>query len=184
VTKPSKFFGQRNCGYCSGGPDLVPYRLRSQAGLNYPYIFPGTKLDPEKLSNISITGFTTMNNAAYPGAWHDFVFLYTDNVTKITGNHSFKVGVSVERSGMDDQIQLSFAQAPATTNQNGSFRFNDATRRCSTSPTPSAWSARRSLQRGSVDRRRSLSHVPWKVAKAPKGARSVLNAFTGWSGLR
>lgn len=127
-TKPSKFFGQRNCGYCSGGPDLVPYRLRSQAGLNYPYIFPGTKLDPEKLSNVSMVGFGTINNAAYPGSWHDFVFLYTDNVTKISGNHSFKVGVSVERSGMDDQIQLSFAQAPATTNQNGSFRFTDAAR--------------------------------------------------------
>ena len=127
-TKPSKFFGQRNCDYCSGGPDLVPYRLRSQTGLDYPYIFPGTKLDPEKISNVSMQGFTAINNAAYPGSWHDFVFLYTDNVTKIAGNHSVKVGLSVERSGMDDQIQLSFAQAPATTNQNGSFRFNDTTR--------------------------------------------------------
>ena len=122
-TKPSKFLGQRNCDYCSGGVDLVPYRLRSQVGLNYPYLFPGTKLDPEKLSNISMDTFTTINNNAYPGAWHDFVFLYTDNVTKIAGNHSFKAGFSVERSGMDDQIQLSFAQAPATVNQNGSFRF-------------------------------------------------------------
>ena len=49
-------------------------------------------------------------------------------MTKITGNHTFKGGVSVERSGMKDQIQLSAASAPATTNQNGSFRFTDATR--------------------------------------------------------
>ena len=51
------------------------------------------------------------------------MFLWADNVTKITGNHTFKAGLSVERSGMNDRIQLSFAQAPATTNQNGSFRF-------------------------------------------------------------
>ena len=56
------------------------------------------------------------------------MFLWSDSVTKITGNHTFKAGVSVERSGMKDQIQLSSAQAPATTNQNGSFRFIDATR--------------------------------------------------------
>jgi hypothetical protein len=137
-TKPSKFFGQRNCDYCSGGTDLVPYPLRSQVGLNYPYLFPGTKLDPEKLSNVSITGFTGINNAAYPGSWHDFVFLYTDNVTKIAGNHSFKLGASIERSGMDDQIQLSFAQAPATTNQNGSFRFTDTGRTGTANPTVAA----------------------------------------------
>ena len=72
-----------------------------------------------------MTGFSAINNAAYPGAWNDFVFLWADNVTKITGNHTFKAGISIERSGMNDQIQLSFAQAPATTNQNGSFRFTD-----------------------------------------------------------
>jgi hypothetical protein len=72
-----------------------------------------------------MTGFTAINTAAYPGSWNDFVFLWADNVTKITGNHAFKAGISIERSGMNDRIQLSFAQAPATTNQNGSFRFTD-----------------------------------------------------------
>ena len=52
------------------------------------------------------------------------MFLWADNVTKITGNHAFKAGISIERSGMNDRIQLSFAQAPATTNQNGSFRLH------------------------------------------------------------
>ena len=54
------------------------------------------------------------------------MFLWTDNVTKVTGNHTVKAGMSIERSGMNDRIQLSFATAPATTNQNGSFRFFDA----------------------------------------------------------
>ena len=124
-TKPAKFFGQRNCDYCPGGTGLVPYPLASQVGIAYPHLFPGTKLDPEKIPNVSLQGFSGINNAAYPGSWHDFVFVWSDNVTKLTGNHTFKAGVSVERSGMDDQIQLSFAQAPATTNQNGAFRFFD-----------------------------------------------------------
>jgi hypothetical protein len=124
-TSPSKYFGQRNCDYCPGGTDALLYPTQSQVGINYPYLFPGTKLDPDKIPNVSLQGFTAVNNAAYPGSWNDFVFLWTDNVTKITGNHAFKAGVSIERSGMNDQIQLSFAQAPATTNQNGSFRFFD-----------------------------------------------------------
>jgi hypothetical protein len=124
-TSPSKYFGQRNCDYCPGGTTAFLYPTQSEVGINYPYLFPGTKLDPEKIPNVSLQGFTAINNAAYPGAWNDFVFLWADNVTKITGNHTFKAGVSIERSGMNDRIQLSFAQAPATTNQNGSFRFFD-----------------------------------------------------------
>jgi hypothetical protein len=124
-TSPSKYFGQRNCDYCPGGTTALLYPRQSDVGINYPYLFPGTKLDPDKIPNISLQGFTAINNAAYPGSWNDFVFLWADHVTKITGNHAFKVGISIERSGMNDRIQLSFAQAPATTNQNGSFRFFD-----------------------------------------------------------
>jgi hypothetical protein len=125
-TKPARFFGQRNCGYCPGGTGIVPYPTRSQIGLNYPFMFPGTKLDPDKLSNLSILNFSTLTLNQYPGYWYDFVFVWADSVTKIHGNHTFKTGVSVERSGMKDQIQLSSASAPATTNQNGSFRFTDS----------------------------------------------------------
>ena len=127
-TKPSRFFGQRLCDYCPGGTDSVPYPTRSSIGLNYPFLFPGTKLDPDKLSNLAIQSFSTLTLNQYPGYWYDFVFLWSDSVTKIHGNHTFKAGVSVERSGMKDQIQLSAASAPSTTNQNGSFRFTDTTR--------------------------------------------------------
>lgn len=131
-TSPSKYFGQRNCDYCPGGTEALLYPRNQDVGLSYPYLFPGTKLDPDKISNVSLDGFTAINNAAYPGSWNDFVFLWADNVTKVTGNHVFKAGMSIERSGMNDRIQLSFAQAPATTNQNGSFRFFNATRPDST----------------------------------------------------
>ena len=125
TTSPSKYFGQRNCDYCPGGTTAFLYPTQSDVGLNYQYLFPGTKLDPDKIPNISLQGFTAINNAAYPGSWNDFVFLWADNVTKVAGNHAFKAGVSIERSGMNDRIQLSFATAPATVNQNGSFRFFD-----------------------------------------------------------
>ena len=124
-TSPSKYFGQRNCDYCPGGTEALLYPRARDVGINYPHLFPGTKLDPDKIPNVSLQGFTAINNAAYPGSWNDFVFLWTDNVTKSAGNHTFKAGVSIERSGMNDRIQLSFAQAPATTNQNGAFRFFD-----------------------------------------------------------
>lgn len=124
-TSPAKFFGQRDCDYCPGGTDGLRYPTTRSVGITYPHLFPGTKLDPDKIPNVSLQGFTAINNAAYPGSWNDFVFLWTDNVTKIAGNHTVKAGISVERSGMNDRIQLSFAQAPATTNQNGSFRFFD-----------------------------------------------------------
>ena len=106
----------------------MPYPTRSSIGLNYPFLFPDTKLDPDKLSNLAIQSFSTLTLNQYPGYWYDFVFLWSDSVTKIKGNHTLKGGVSVERSGMKDQIQLSAAAAPATTNQNGSFRFTDGTR--------------------------------------------------------
>ena len=124
-TNPSRFFGQRNCHYCPGGPELVPYPTRGSIGLNYPFMFPDTKLDPDKLSNLTVQSFSTLTLNQYPGFWYDFVFVWSDSVTKVHGNHSFKAGMSVERSGMKDQIQLSAASAPSTTNQNGSFRFFD-----------------------------------------------------------
>jgi hypothetical protein len=124
-TYPSRFLGQRTCDYCPGGADAFLYPQASALGINYPQLFPGTKLDPEKLPDVVLQGFTTIDNGAYPGSWNDFVFLWADNVTKIRGNHTFKSGISIERSGMNDKIQLTFAAAPATRNQNGQFRFLD-----------------------------------------------------------
>ena len=77
---------------------------------------------------MALAGFTAIDTGPYPGYANDFVFLWTDTMTKIKGNHTFKGGVTIERSGQNDQIQLTFASAPATTNQNGAFAFNDASR--------------------------------------------------------
>src|SRR5262249_25693211 len=57
--------------------------------------------------------------------WAGFVYAWSDNVTKIIRNHTLKAGVFIERSGQNDHIQFTTASAPATINENGSFRFLD-----------------------------------------------------------
>jgi hypothetical protein len=104
------------------------YAVRSQTGLTYPFLFPGTKLDPEKISNVAVQGLTAIATSQYPGASGDFVGTLTDNMTKITGSHTFKWGFTVERSGMKDQTQFTTAPLPGTPNQNGAFRFMDTGR--------------------------------------------------------
>ncbi len=127
-TSPGRFYGELTCppGKCVKNNDRYP--VRSTSGLTYPLLFPGTKLDPEKMPSIAIQGVssagTTLNN--YPGEWNDFVYVLGNNMTKIVKNHTLKWGITIEKSGMNDQIQFSFANAPATTNQNGSFRFFDS----------------------------------------------------------
>lgn len=99
---------------------------RSTYGLNFPFLFPGTKLFPEKIPNTSITGFSGFDLSPYPGSWAGFVYSWANNTTKIINNHTVKFGVVIERSGQNDFIQHTTASAPATYNQNGSFRFLDS----------------------------------------------------------
>ena len=101
---------------------------RSTFGINYPLIYPGTKIDPEKMPSITVNGLTTIDLGPYPGSWAGFVYAWSNNLTKIHGNHTFKFGVFIERSGQNDHIQFTTASAPATINENGSFRFLDTGR--------------------------------------------------------
>jgi carboxypeptidase family protein len=99
---------------------------RATYGLTYPYLFPGTKLAPGKIPTIRITGLSTLDADAYPGAWAGFVYTWSDNLTKVIGNHTTKFGFVVEHSGQDDNIQFTTASQGATNNQNGEVRFLDA----------------------------------------------------------
>ena len=106
-------------------PSCGAYCQRGTYGLNYPYLFPGTKLFGQKIPTLTVTGLTTIDTGPYPGSWSGFVYDLTDNVTKIWGNHAIKFGGTLERSGQNDLIQLTTASAPQTNNQNGAFRFLD-----------------------------------------------------------
>lgn len=99
--------------------------LRSQYGLNYPFLFPGTKLAPEKAPSIRIQGLTTLDAGPYPGSWAGFVYGWTNATTRIVGNHTVKWGAYLEYSGQNDYIQGTTAGPGTTVNQNGDFTFND-----------------------------------------------------------
>lgn len=98
---------------------------RSTYGINFPFIYPGTKWFPGKIPSITLTGFTTIDNGPYPGTWSGSVYSLANNTTKILGNHTLKFGAVVERGGQNDHIQFTTASAPATINENGAFRFLD-----------------------------------------------------------
>jgi hypothetical protein len=110
-------------GYIYLNPNCGPQCDRSTYGIDYPFIFPGTKWFPGKLPSLAITGLTTIDNGPYPGTWSGFVYSLANNTTKIIGNHTLKAGIAIEHSGQNDHIQFTTASAPATTNENGSFRF-------------------------------------------------------------
>jgi hypothetical protein len=99
---------------------------RATYGLNFPFLFPGTKLADGKIPTIRITGLSTLDGGPYPGAWAGFVYAWSDNVTKVIGNHTTKFGVMIEHSGQDDSIQFTSASQGTTNNQNGEARFLDA----------------------------------------------------------
>lgn len=112
-------------GSIYANPGCGAFCDRTTYGINYPFIYPGTKWFPGKLPSMTVTGLTTVDNGPYPGTWSGFVYSWADNVTKILGNHTLKAGVVLEHSGQNDHIQFTTASAPATVNENGSFRFLD-----------------------------------------------------------
>lgn len=112
-------------GSIYANPACGPRCDRSTYGINYPFIYPGTKWFPGKLPSLTVTGLTTVDNGPYPGTWSGFVYSIANNTTKIIGNHTLKFGIVIEHSGQNDHIQFTTASAPATINENGSFRFLD-----------------------------------------------------------
>ena len=102
--------------------NLVDYAVsanRNLYGINYPYFFPGTKAYNDKIPSVTIELLTAMNGLVYPSKSAGPIYKASDNLTKIHGNHTFKVGFSFEHSGENN-----YDQAPG--NQNGNFTFTAA----------------------------------------------------------
>ncbi len=102
---------------------------RTQYGINYPFIFPDAQKDtPNKIPTINIANFTTVDGGPYPAHGGGPIFNFTDNLTKVIGNHTLVFGGTWERSGENnhDQISVSSTTPGATNNQSGQFRFLDS----------------------------------------------------------
>lgn len=104
---------------------------RTLYGINYPYLFPASdKQTPEKIPTIEINdgNFTTVDGGPYPSHSGGPIFNFTDNFTKVFGNHTMVLGFVWEYSGENDndQISVSSTTPGATNNQNGQFIFTDS----------------------------------------------------------
>jgi hypothetical protein len=99
---------------------------RTKYGINYPYLFPEGKMVPNRIPTVVISGFSDLNGGPYPSHSSGPIYDYSDNFTKVAGNHTFKAGVLFEHSGENDFDQINVAGVPGgTNNQNGRFAFTD-----------------------------------------------------------
>lgn len=99
---------------------------RSIYGINYPYLFSDPKEIQDKIPTISIPNVGGIDGGPYPASSSGPIYQFSNNFTKIAGNHTFKMGVYFERSGQNDFDQINVSGVPGgTNNQNGRFVFDD-----------------------------------------------------------
>lgn len=102
---------------------------RTKYGINYPFLYPGTKDLPNKIPTVQFltsSNITTMDGSTYPSHSQGEIYDFADTFTHILGSHILKVGALFERSGEndDDQIAFSASNSGQTNNQNGQFDFS------------------------------------------------------------
>ncbi len=110
------------------GPE-GPY-ARSAYGFNYPYLFPNGKDIADKIPSTAWPNspFLTLNGSPYPSHSAGPIEQFSDNVTHIWQQHTFKFGYYFEKSGENDDDQIVIGSTPGgTNNQAGQFSFADAT---------------------------------------------------------
>ncbi len=106
-----------------------PAYSRATYGVNYPFLFPGTKDLPNKIPTVSFlttSSITTMDGSTYPSHSQGEIFDYADTFTRLIGNHTLRAGALFERSGENDRDQIAFSASASgqTNNQNGQFDFS------------------------------------------------------------
>lgn len=98
---------------------------RDQYGVNYPYIFPGKEIE-NKIPTVTVSNFSTVDGGPYPSRSTGPIFTLSNNLTKVSGQHTIKGGVFVEYSGENDFDQINVQPVPGgTNNQNGRFDFTN-----------------------------------------------------------
>ena len=131
-TLSPRFINEANFGFSRDRVYIEVFRetdvfQRSKYGISYPYIFPDSKLIPDKIPTISVAGLTEVDGGPYPAFSQGPIWTFSDNLTHIRGRHSLKAGVFVEYSGEDDMDQINVQAQPGdTNNQNGRFEFTDS----------------------------------------------------------
>jgi len=102
----------------------TPQFDRTKYGINYPYVYPGTKDRANKLPAVVIPGFSGYTGTPYPSMSTGPIYVASINLTKIISNHTAKFGFLVEKAGQNDYDQINIQGVPGgTDNQNGRFEF-------------------------------------------------------------
>lgn len=99
---------------------------RSAYGINFPYLFPGSKDVEDKIPTVAITNFTTLDGGPYPAKSSGPTFSLANNLSWVpSGRHTFKFGAYFESAQQNnmDQIVVSSNVPGGTNNQNGRFEF-------------------------------------------------------------
>ena len=100
---------------------------RTRYNVNYPYLFPDGKEIPNRIPTLAISNFYEMSGGPYPSHSSGPIWTFSDSVSWIKGNHTFKFGFAYEKSGQNDFDQINVSGVPGgTNNQNGRFQFSDA----------------------------------------------------------
>src|SRR5438046_4069932 len=94
--------------------------------LNYPYIFPTGKLLPNRIPTVNLSNFSGLSGGPYPSHSAGPIYDISDSFTWIKQNHTLKFGALWERSGENDNDEITVQACPTcTNNQNGQFLFTD-----------------------------------------------------------
>ena len=107
--------------------DTANFYDRTNAGIDYPYIFPVGKTVPTRIPTIQFSGgLSQLSGGPYPSHSSGPIYTATDSLTWVKGTHTFKFGVYYERSGENDNDEINVNAVPGgTNNQNGQFSFSD-----------------------------------------------------------
>ncbi len=106
--------------------DTAHFFDRTQAGINYPYIFPEGKLIPTRIPTVNMSPFSGLSGGPYPSHSTGPIYNISDSLTWVKGSHTLKFGFLYERSGENDNDEINVAACPTcTNNQNGQFLFTD-----------------------------------------------------------
>ncbi len=107
--------------------DTAHFFDRTTAGINYKYIFPDGKLIQNRIPTANIAGLSGLTGNPYPSHSAGPIYTFTDSLTWVKSNHTFKFGFYFERSGENDNDEINVSACPTcTNNQNGQFLFSDS----------------------------------------------------------
>ena len=68
---------------------------RGVFGINYPYLMPNGKDEPNKIPTVTIPNFSSLAGGPYPSHSSGPIWTGGDTLTKVIGNHTLKFGYNL-----------------------------------------------------------------------------------------